>query len=148
MKLTNALLGEHGAIAALFARSEQLLESSPNLDGARPIVECLAAVLASHAKLEDDLLFPILEPHLPHQGPLGVMRREHEQIEMALEDALNADDVPALTDAVHEVIELARSHFAKEENVLFPMAEQFVPAQTLEELGQSWAKRRQVTVAI
>lgn len=148
MKLTNALLGEHGAINALFARSEQLLESTTSLDAARSVVECLAAVVASHAKLEDDLLFPTLEPHLPHQGPLGVMRREHEQIEMALDDALNAADVPAVREAVHEVIELCRSHFAKEENVLFPMAEQFVPATILNEICQGWANRREVAVTI
>lgn len=147
MKLTSALLGEHGAIAALFGRTEELLDSTTSLDAARAAVECLAAVLSSHAKLEDDLLFPSLESHLPHQGPLGVMRREHEQIEMVLEDALNAQDLAGLVDAVHEVIELARSHFGKEENVLFPMAEQHVPASLLNELGQAWSKRRQVVVS-
>jgi hemerythrin-like domain-containing protein len=76
------------------------------------------------------------------------MRREHEQIEMALDDALNASDVQGVIEAVHDVIELSRSHFAKEENVLFPMAEQFVPAATLTELCQAWAKRREVAVTI
>ena len=40
------------------------------------------------------------------------------------------------------LIDVARPHFAKEEDVLFPMAETALPEATLLRLGEEWASRR------
>ena len=48
--------------------------------------------LLTHASLEDELLFHELERDLPgDQGPLAVMREEHEQIECGLARLGGAD---------------------------------------------------------
>jgi hemerythrin-like domain-containing protein len=44
-------------------------------------------------------------------------------------------------------ITLARQHFAKEEQVLFPMAQQVLDDQELFELGAQWAKGRKVLLS-
>ena len=42
------------------------------------------------------------------------------------------------------VIEKARDHFEKEEMVLFPLADELIPAAELESLARVWADRRGV----
>jgi hemerythrin-like domain-containing protein len=38
---------------------------------------------------------------------------------------------------------MARKHFDKEERIVFPLAERVLKANTLDELGTEWMKRRQ-----
>jgi hemerythrin-like domain-containing protein len=45
-----------------------------------------------------------------------------------------------------DVLFAAREHFMKEENVLFPMAEQMLDARAMEQMGATWAKRRGVVL--
>jgi hemerythrin-like domain-containing protein len=107
----------------------------------------LATALAGHAHLEEDLLFKTLEPHIGAMGPLAVMRMEHDQIEGGLERLPAARELEQARELLLQVVEVARGHFAKEEQVLFPMASQALSAETLIDLGEQWAKRRAVTLA-
>jgi hemerythrin-like domain-containing protein len=43
-------------------------------------------------------------------------------------------------------IQTARAHFAKEEQVLFPMAVQMLEANALKQLGAKWAEMRKVMI--
>jgi hemerythrin-like domain-containing protein len=47
---------------------------------------------------------------------------------------------------VSHLLEVARLHFAKEEQSLFPMAEQVLDSDTLEQLGVQFANRRRVVM--
>ena len=92
-----------------------------------------------HAK-EEKHLFPALaaKGFAPGSGPVGVMLHEHEQgraavraIAAALPGARAGDRKAALdlADALLGYAELLRAHIYKEDNVLFPMADQVLPAQ-------------------
>ena len=81
---------------------------------------------ASHAHLEDDALFKELEQHIGSDGPIGVMRMEHDEIESTLVRILQATERDDAKQMALHAIEVARSHFSKEENILFPMAEQML----------------------
>jgi len=90
--ITEALLGEHGVIYQLLAH----LTSRPfdSAEEARIQAAELAAGLATHARIEDDLLFVALEVELgPNGGPLAVMREEHAEVEATLERLTQVDDV-------------------------------------------------------
>ena len=64
-----------------------------------------------------------------------------------VEDAGSEDGVGfALGDGLVQVVQVARGHFAKEEQVLYPMAQQALGDAKLAELGARWAERRQVVV--
>ena len=105
------------------------------------------AGVISHAQLEDTLLFPELAKHGLEQGPLPVMRAEHTEIERLLAAALVAPTPALAADLVAGMVELTLEHFHKEEQVLFPMAEQLLGEPLLLELGARWAKEREVHVA-
>ncbi len=139
--VTDALLGEHGVIYAQLAHLASGAFASA--DEARAKAAELAAGLATHAQIEDELLFVPLEGVLgPNGGPLAAMREEHDEVEGTLERLALVDDA-AQADALARRLErVARDHFAKEEQVLFPMAEQLLGEETLRDLGEQWATRR------
>lgn len=146
MRLTDALLGEHGVLYALFAELEREVPRAATLAEVKARGSLLLAGIESHASIEDDMLFPALEPHIGEMGPLGVMRWEHREIGRALEEIRDTQDLAHARDLLLRAIRIAVDHFAKEERVLFPLAEQVLGEQALLDLGQRWAERRSVTV--
>lgn len=142
MDLTTALLGEHAVLHTLLDRIER---AAPGWDlgACQEWGRLLEAALETHAGLEDRLLFLALEPALGTQGgPLAVMRLEHERIEGAIHRLAAAADAAEARRLLAEIAATARAHFAKEENVLFPMAARFLGTGRLEELGAEWAAAR------
>ena len=89
--------------------------------------------LRRHIRMEEDQFFPLFEDRnrMPAgSGPTTVMRAEHQEIEAILsrvEKLLRAGDCATVIQTiegqpVHPSL-LFRSHDAKEENVLYPMAD-------------------------
>lgn len=148
LKLTDALRGEHGAFYTLFDLIEGMAtEENQVMARIQGAITVLTAMVDAHATLEEELLFPALEPLLgKDSGPLAVMLREHEEMEqrlMDLEGAVGIDEALALA---QQALDTARSHFQKEERVLFPLAERLLGEKKLVELGKTWADRRKVTI--
>ncbi len=146
MKLTSALLGEHAVIYELFDYLRNTILKSDDIrdiHGAGAVVERL---LVPHARIEEDLLFSRLEPHLGQMGPLAMMRAEHRAIDDLLEAARRETNIAALRSVIRELLELAYYHFQKEERVLFTMARQCLDEATLTDLGDEWAVSRNVAV--
>lgn len=146
MKITDALLGEHGVLYRLL---DYCAENAHGWDLAtvRAGAGALEKALASHAGIENELLFQPLEPYFPGGGPLEVMRAEHDEIEGSVGRALTVDDLDEARRLLVVIADLARDHFAKEEQVLFPMAQQFLGDDKLTEIGERWGEQRQVTLA-
>ncbi len=163
MKITDALKGEHGVFYAQFSFIEEQLAKA-SLSTTKSLGAMLASALAPHAHIENDVLFPAIEEKIGAGGPTTVMRHEHIQIEGMLEqlsEFASAHDeiegslaqLPKANDAeqarrlMQDVLLAARNHFAKEENVLFPMADQMLDESALGKLGMEWASRRGVVLA-
>ncbi len=147
MKLTDALIGEHSAFYTLFDAIEEIATRESAMAIILGATAILEAMVDSHATLEDELLFTALEPHLgKHDGPLAIMRAEHEEMKRLLwqiEDAVDGDEAILL---VEEALSAARNHFQKEEQVLCPMAQGLLGDETLTRLGRAWAEARRVTI--
>ncbi len=146
MILTEALLGEHAVFYAQFDHLVQTVPSVGDLKIIQAQTALIASALATHAQLEEDLLFKALDPHLGEMGPLAVMRMEHQEIESTLEQILNLEDLVEAKQKLLHVVHLAREHFAKEEQVLYPMASKILGSEQLTMLGEQWAERRSVSV--
>ncbi|MCI0690899.1 hemerythrin domain-containing protein [candidate division KSB1 bacterium] len=147
MKVTDALLGEHGVFYAQFDYLEKNIPHAKDLVLVKSQSAMLAAALAPHAHLEDELLFIALEAHIdPQSGPLAVMRMEHNEIEGSLERLQELQDLTEAKNLLLHAIQTARAHFAKEEQVLFPLASQMLEAKKLSLLGANWAESRKVRV--
>ena len=143
MRITDALLGEHGVFYLLFQDIEQALPAIENLAILQNRIAPLAFSLEAHAELEDELLFTALEPHLGTQGgPLAVMRMEHDQIISLLRQISSAPDLAQARALAAQMIEVSRAHFRKEEQVLFRMAQKFLGEDELSALGTKWSARR------
>lgn len=100
--------------------------------------------LRRHIRMEEELFFPLFErtAGLPAGiGPTAVMRREHREIEAALDALQETLTLPDCA-AVIAVIEgqpmhpsaLFHNHDAKEETVLYPMADRIIAADEVENL--------------
>jgi len=147
MKITDALLGEHGAFYAQFDRLEDTLPHTTSAGEVREQAALLAAALISHAQLEDTLLFERMRAAGGDEGLLSTMESEHTDIARLLRRAQGSQDVSAARDDLLEAVALAREHFAREEQVAFPMAERIVGAAGLTALGARWSARREVFVS-
>ncbi len=147
MKITEALLGEHGAFYAQFEHLERAVPAAEALAQVQSQMALLSAALDTHARLEDQLLFTALDPHLGPMGPLAVMRMEHDQIEGLFGRISQASSLSEAQDLTLQLIRVARDHFTKEERVLFPMATQILGPKTLLELGARWSEQRQVAIS-
>ena len=89
-----------------------------------------AVAMARHFASEEDLLFPAFEAASGSTaGPTMVMRMEHEQINGLLEalhravTARNREDCLGLYETL---LLLMQQHNAKEENILYPMADRLL----------------------
>ena len=92
-----------------------------------------------HHRKEEGVLFKAMAVHgMPdHDGPIGVMLKEHEEARrltrgmrdgaerMAAGDAAASGEVASYA---MDYVGLLRAHIQKEDNVLFPMADQIIPA--------------------
>lgn len=145
MKITDALLGEHAIFYSMFDHLEKNMGSIDSISELKSMISMVAAPLVGHAGLENNELFVALDPFLAGQGPLEVMRGEHDEIENTIGAMPDIDDLDQLKTEVTKIVRVARDHFRKEENVLFPMANSTIP-EKLESLGQTWAASRGVSL--
>jgi len=139
---TSRLREEHEHILGIAAALVTLVDAA---DAGRWDVEAFADCVtfirlfadACHHGKEEDLLFPALgEVGMPSdQGPIAVMLAEHQQgrqYARHMADALDsarAGDPEArarLRNAAMAYVNLIRNHIAKENNVLFSMADRAV----------------------
>jgi len=148
MKVTEALLGEHGVFYVQFDHLEQTLPAVTSLDWVKAQAALIQSAISTHAQLEDELLFSAMDHHLGQGGPVAVMRMEHEEIEGTLNAIPEIQNVETICSRLLGAIQVARQHFMKEEQVLFPLADQVLGFEQLQDLGERWAERRRVDVRI
>ena len=146
MKLTDAFLGEHGAFYMLLDRIEETAAIAGDIAQIDTAVAILTVEVGSHADLEEELLFPALEPHLATNQLLVEIRAEHEAIRRGLERIEDARSVGEAVEAVEQVVSMVRSHLQKEEKILYALAQRELDDETLIRLGEAWAAARSMTI--
>lgn len=105
---------------------------------ARDVSDWLASELKTHNHAEEQLLFPLLDPHFPGGGPTFVMRAEHTHLWALMDQlgtALNEAKGREAKEAGHALIDHLRAHIDKENRILYPMAERMLSPQELEALA-------------
>lgn len=145
MRITDALYGEHGSLYMMMNAIEGRLAGS-DLATLRTSAALFEGAILAHAHFENDPFFAALDRVMPGGGPVAAMRAEHEEIEGELARVATSRDAGEARLHLEAAIAEARSHFHKEEVVLFPMAEQLLGAAILEEMGAAWASSRGVAL--
>jgi regulator of cell morphogenesis and NO signaling len=101
------------------------------------------AELDPHSKREEGVLFPMLGVYIgTTSGPIAVMEYEHDQakskikafLEKAKKDGCEREEIQNLSGLIKDAYFILKEHFAKEENVLFPMAERMLTDEEKDEL--------------
>lgn len=147
MRLVDALLGEHGIIYVLIDKVDAIVSSATSMNDIQCATAILASVISAHSKVEDELLDPALELHMGKAGPLAEMRAEHDEIKLTLQQIEKIKEIGEAIDRVALLLDLIRSHFQKEEVVLFTLAQQLLPEQAQIQLGTTWAEARGITIS-
>ncbi len=87
--------------------------------------------LIKHLAMEEQVLFPAFEQATGNtQGPTVVMRMEHEQMRMLLEemaDCIESQDQARFLGLSESLMLLIQQHNMKEEQMLYPMADRALP---------------------
>ncbi len=154
---TSVLRNEHTAILAMLEAAEEAARRAE--EGTIPNAQTLAGLLeffkifvdhCHHAK-EEQLLFPALERKGMSRsgGPIGVMLYEHEkgrvlirQMSDSWKAATNGDANAAHTwvAAVRSYAALLQSHIAKENDILFVMADRVLSEAEQSDLVRAFDK--------
>ena len=127
-RICEIMADHHAACDTLFAAVESDAAAG-RWDAARQRAAELSEAIEWHFGAEEAKLFPAIEQTLGSGGPVEVMRYEHEQIRDllgALMASLDASDTADLRDRSETLLIVIQQHNAKEENVLYPMCEQFL----------------------
>ncbi|MGC3998660.1 MAG: hemerythrin domain-containing protein [Anaeromyxobacter sp.] len=106
---------------------------------------------AHHGKEEAILFAAMVEHGFPSQGgPLAVMLHEHDlgrtlvrSLRARAEQATPWTDADrqAIAEDAHGFAALLHAHIHKEDAILYPMAEQHLPAEVLAAVGEACARR-------
>ena len=146
MKITDILRAEHTVFHHLFDHVETTTPRLRTLAEVKSLAVLVDKVMSPHSQTEDELFIEPLEHCFEQLGQRETFHNEHELIEAALEKAANAKDLKQGRRLLLGVVAAARSHFDKEERIVFPMAERILKAKTLTELGLEWMKRREAAL--
>jgi hemerythrin-like domain-containing protein len=150
---TRNLENDHVTILRLIDTMERMIEvTSTNMEHFEKVVALIREFADGfhHAK-EETLLFPLMvkKGYSTQQGPIAVMLHDHVEgrnYVKGMADGIarfKGGDVNAISDIYGNMqgyIELLRSHIAKENNVLFRMADNVLSGEEQEELLNEFAK--------
>ncbi|MBC8096858.1 MAG: hemerythrin domain-containing protein [Akkermansiaceae bacterium] len=142
MKITEALMAEHLVFHNLFDHVEKIAPKLKTVAEVQLLASLTESMLAAHSRTEDELFITPLEPSLEQIGHCGTFHHEHELIEQNLALLHKTKQVKQARHLLLTTILMCRSHFDKEERIVFPLAERILKSRTLLELGQTWMNQR------
>lgn len=134
-ELTEEIEIESGpAVVQLFAKLSQQIVA-------------FTAKLKAHSNREEEALFPMMSRHLEENDrTIEEMEGEHEKAERHLQDFLSEadkagpdmdeDDAQSITTYAVQAHTILIQHFAKEEKMLFPLAEKILSVEEKTGLGR------------
>lgn len=134
MGMTQILSQEHQVVLGKLDRLEGSLQG-PDVSGVEEVLRFMENDLVLHRRKEEEVLFPALAKQIGVEGgPIGVMLSEHSTEKELLTDLRAAvdsakagkDTKDEIRGAAQGILDLLRPHIQKEDNILYPMAEQIL----------------------
>lgn len=127
---------DHRDCDSRWADVEELLDTD-DIEAARSAWEKYQAAMHRHLAMEEEVLFPAFDTKsgMGARGPTAVMKSEHQQMRGLLEqidEAIASGNSQQALDVGDTLLMLVQQHNIKEENMLYPMAQNM--------LAGEWAK--------
>jgi len=124
---------DHRACDAIWAEVEAAVDAVDEAK-ARDAWSRFSEAMHRHLRMEEEVLFPAFEQAsgMHHGGPTFVMRAEHDQMRGLLsqmQQLADAGDLDGLLDQGDTLLMLIQQHNAKEEGMLYPMADRALSAE-------------------
>jgi len=133
MTIATFMAEGHASCDELFTIAENLA-SAEDWSGVQTAFDAFVAEIETHFKREEDLLFPKLESRMGSGGgPTQVMRMEHEQMRgliAGMKELVTAQDKDEVLGEAETLLILMQQHNMKEEQILYPMIDQMLAAET------------------
>ncbi len=148
------LYDDHRQVENRLGRLDALLAAPADTPGLETdlesIVRFLEEDLEIHLLHEERGLFPVLERYIGREaGPIAVMLMEHAEMRRLVGGLRQAFDAwrqqrnpataSALSDAARQAAGLLYEHIAKEDQVLFPLAQRAFAESDVQEVGERMA---------
>jgi iron-sulfur cluster repair protein YtfE (RIC family) len=131
--LTVPLRDHHKCCDELFASAEEAVAGSHWTD-AEHLQHDFVAAMETHFHTEEEVLFPAFEAATGmSMGPTRMMRFEHAQMRelfARMNDALAAHDAREFAGVAETLLVMMQQHNMKEENILYPMCDRGLEAQS------------------
>lgn len=138
MKITEALRIEHTVFCAVFDQVERALPSVSTPLELQTLAKIVESLLTGHAERETNLAYLALDHTLANKGELDRLYEEHHEIDQRLKAVFNAKTGAEGRRLLKAAIGFSREHFRMEEQFFFPLMENVLQPETLEELGAPW----------
>lgn len=128
MIIKDFLMQDHRDCDELFAQAEEAVHSGD--DKAQSITQKFVQELNHHLDMEETVMFPAFEAQTGMtQGPTAMMRMEHSQMRQMAEELLTKlEDKKSFFSLSETLMMLMQQHNMKEEQMLYPMADQHLSA--------------------
>jgi hemerythrin-like domain-containing protein len=140
--ISESLTAEHRRCDRLLAVAEKVAGAA-SWDVVATEVDAFAQATESHFRLEEEGLFPALESAARGAaGPTSVMRMEHQQVRQLIEElaaAVEAHDQQECLGLMETLHLLIQQHNAKEEAILYPLADRTLGERADALLGERGA---------
>ena len=137
-QISRSFTDDHRHCDEAFIEVEQAV-SSGDWVAAESAAARFVAKMEHHFSVEEEALFPALKAAMASaEGPVQVMLMEHEQMRgllVQLKNAVAQNHARDCLDVTETLLMIMQQHNMKEENILYPMADQSLGAQGVE-LGQ------------
>jgi len=126
------LTQDHRRCDEIFAAMEEKANNS--LSDAKEITQEFIADMEHHFQMEEKVMFLEFETKTGMtQGPTAMMRHEHEQMRnlmSQMKEALESDNKDKFLGLTETLMILLQQHNMKEEQMLYPMAQQHLSAES------------------
>lgn len=127
---------DHRDCDARWADVEELLDTA-DIEAARPAWDKFNAGMRRHFAMEEEILFPAFDARsgMGGRGPTAMMKIEHQQMRGLLDqiaESIESGDAQEALDIGDTLLMLVQQHNAKEESMLYPMAENMLAGEWAE----------------
>ncbi len=142
MKITDALLVEHGLLYITMDFVAEYLRQVKDLTEVKLLASMLERLLDAHGKGEEHFMLVPFDHILEDHGQREQMCVAHLEIDVRLKEAQSATDLTVAKRLLKGAISATRKHFKSEEQFVFPQFEKLLTVSTLNSLGKAMMEQR------
>ncbi len=138
-------MAEHLVFHNMFDQIEARASTASSLAELKIMASIMESMLKAHSDHEDNLFLGPLEHCFEQMGQRDAFLQEHEEMDGNLRRVQAARRLDQARQWLLAAVAHSRTHFDREERLVFPLAERVLNKNTLISLGKAWLEQRTTT---